>query len=253
MIQGLYTAAAGMVAVEARQSAIANNIANASTPGFKRQEPVQLGFYEVFSQNLRRPFLFTTDPAPAGGVKIVETFTNTAAGALRNTENPLHVALQGPGYFAIDTPNGERYTRDGAFTIDADGHLATKDGSKVQSISGQPIDVSGGTVNIARNGSVTVEGSAAGQIRVIEFEEPTRLLRQGDNLYAASEEVLRRSANAADTTLEQKNLEMSNVNLPQEMTAMMLGLRAYEANSRVIQALDSTIGRLIDQVAMPQV
>lgn len=250
MIQGLYTAAGGMLAVEDRQFSIANNIANAATTGYKRQSPVQLGFYEVFSAKMKRPFHFDAEAAPAGGVKVVETFPDLSGGVLRSTENPLHVALQGPGYFTVDTQNGPRYTRAGDFTTDHMGNLATQEGYPVQSLSGQPISVQGGTVNIDREGRVAVDGAPAGQIRVVEFEAPHRLIREGDSLYAASDQVAQGMA-AANTTVEHKQLEMSNVNLPREMTMMLLGLRAYEANQRVIQAFDSTMGRLIESVGMP--
>jgi len=251
MIQGLYAAASGMLAVEARQDTIANNIANASTVGYRREAPVQLGFYQVFSEILRRPVHFNLEPAPAGGVKLVETFTNALEGILQTTDNPLHMALRGPGYFAVDTPNGERYTRAGDFTVDADGPLATRDGYKVASTTGTPIDARGGVMNVDREGRVRIDGVAAGQIRIIEFETPERLLREGDNLYRASEEVLQRSAVATGTTVEHKQLELSNTSLPLEMTQLMLGLRAYEANQRVIQAIDGTVERLINQVGMP--
>ena len=251
MIQGLYTAASGMMAVEDRQDAIANNIANASTIGFKSHSPVQLGFYQLFSEELKSPSRFDTNPAPAGGVKIVETYNDLAGGVLRTSDNPLHAALQGPGYFAVDTPRGERFTRAGDFMMDAQGRLTTAEGFPVQSVSGQPIDVRGGQVNIDREGRVRVNGQETGQLRVIEFETPERLLREGVNLYAAKEEVLQKSAAAANTIVEQNNLETSNVNLPHEMIQMMLGMRAYEANQRVIQTLNDTVGRLIEQVGMP--
>ncbi|HPO13207.1 MAG TPA: flagellar basal-body rod protein FlgF [Candidatus Hydrogenedentes bacterium] len=251
MIQGLYAAANGMMAVEARQDAIANNIANASTVGFKSVAPVELGFYQTLSQKLQKPFHYDINPAPAGGVKVVETYTNLAAGVVRQSDNPLHIALQGPGYFAVDTAKGERYTRAGDFTCDEQGRLCSSEGYAVQSTSGQPIDVRGGQVNVDREGRVTVDGVEAGIIRVVEFENPERLLREGNNLYAASEEVIQKSAEAANTTVQQNYLEMSNVDLPHEMIVMMLGLRAYEANQRAIEAMDSTMGRLIDQVGMP--
>ncbi len=251
MIQGLYVAATGMMANESRHAAIANNIANAATPGFKSQNPVQLGFYEVFSKKLRHPFIFNRDSAPAGGVKVVETYPDLASGVVRATDNPLNLAINGPGFFAIDTPRGERYTRSGEFTIDAGGQLATLAGDKVQSISGQPIDVRGSQVSIGQDGMVSVDGTPAGQIRLVEFEEPTRLMREGSSLYSASEEVAYRSADAVDTTVRQNYLEMSNVNLPGQMVGMMTGMRAYEANQRVIQTIDATMGRLIEQVGMP--
>ncbi len=251
MLPGLYNAATGMIAAEQRQDIIANNLANASTPGFKRMQPVQLGFYEVFSNKMIHPFHFNREAAPAGGVKGVESFTNLSMGPVRITEDPLSLALRGPGYIVIDTADGERYTRAGQFTIDVDGELSTPEGHKVASASGGPIGVNGEKITISPEGVVTVDGLVAGQIRLREFQNPIRLERTGDNLYLASEEVLAQSAEAADTYLEQGALELSNVQLPVEMGNMMLGLRSYEANQKVIQVIDATIGRLIDQVGSP--
>lgn len=251
MIQGLYSAATGMVAIEDRQSITANNIANASTPGFKRHQSVQLGFYQVFRESQRQPMIHNLEAAPGGGVKNVETFSHLESGVLRNTGNPLNAAIQGPGYFVVDTPRGDRFTRSGDFAVDVEGHLSTPGGFKVQAEGGGPIDVRGGMVNIDQGGAVSVDGIPAGRIRVVEFESPERLLREGDSLYAATEAVRQQMSDGANSSVQQANLEMSNVNLSQEMTGMILGLRAYEANQKVIQTVDATIGRLIDQVAMP--
>ena len=251
MLPGLYNAASGMIAVEKRQDIIANNLANASTPGYKRMQPVQLGFYEVFSQKQIHPFRFDREAAPAGGVKAVESFTNLASGPLRVTEDPLSLALRGPGYIAIETAGGERYTRAGQFSLDVEGYLTTSEGNRVASITGEPISVNGEQIVISAEGLVLVDGIAAGQIRMREFEDPTRLERVGDNLFMASEEVLTQSSEPVDTFLDQGAIELSNVQLPVEMGNMMLGLRAYEANQKVIQAIDATVGRLIDQVGSP--
>ncbi|MBI3117608.1 MAG: flagellar hook-basal body protein [Candidatus Hydrogenedentes bacterium] len=251
MLQGLYTAATGMMAVEARQDIIANNITNAGTPGFKRHTPVQMGFYEVFVNQMRTPAFFNQDTAPGGGVKLLESFPNLAGGALVTTANPLNVGLQGPGFIAVATERGDRYTRNGEFTIDANGDLATATGYKVQGAGGGPIAVGGGLAEIAPDGSVTVNGAIAGQIRLVEFEQPARLLREGDNLFAASDAVRQGMTPATKTQVAPEQLEMSNVSIPQEMVNMMLGMRAYEANQRVIQAFDSTLERLIEQVGTP--
>jgi flagellar basal-body rod protein FlgG len=109
--------------------------------------------------------------------------------------------------------------------------------------------VSGVKITIAQDGTVQVDGAASGQIQIVEFQDPTRLEREGDNLLRASDEVLQQSGAATETALVQGALEMSNVQLPVEMTSMMLGLRAYEANQKVIQAIDGATSRLIDQVA----
>jgi len=251
MLQGLYAAATGIMAVEDQQAVIANNIANASTVGFRRQAPIQKGFYDTFVTELRRPFWFNTQEAPGGGVKVVETFTDVSAGTLTRTEDPLNVALQGPGFVVVDTPNGERFTRSGKFSVDLDGQLATVDGFKVQNADGGGIDVRGGTIEILADGAVNVDGAPTGRIRLVEFEDPHVLTREGHYLYAASDAAAVRSAEAADTQVVQQALEASNVNLPHEMVNMIVGLRAYAANQKVINAMDETVSRLIERVGMP--
>ncbi len=250
MIKGIYSAASGMSAIETRQATIANNIANASTPGFKSSHPVNLGFYDVFMRSPRNPFHYNIEPAPGGGTKVVEIHPDLSAGPLRVTDNPLDLALIGPGYLAVETAQGERYTRHGGLGIDVDGHLATQDGYKVLSDTGAPLDVRGGVVNIGADGEVRVDGIPSGRLRMVEFDEPHRLQRQGAGLYAASEELT--ATPAAATQLEQGALEMSNVNVVAEMMRMILGTRAYEANQRVIATFDDTLGKLIDQVGMPR-
>ncbi len=251
MIQGLYSAATGIVAIEARQAAVANNIANASTVGFKRQNPVQEGFYNYFVTKLKRPFHFNVVSGPGGGAKVVETFSDLSGGIMRKTGDPLNVALQGPGYLVVDTPGGERFTRAGALAIDVDGHLATSDGYKVQNVGGGWIDARGGPVTIDSEGAVSVDGVMMGQMRLVEFEDAHMLTREGYTLLAASDAAMRRSARAANTQVVQEQLEMSNVNLSREMVEMIMGLRAYAANQRVINSVDETMSRLIDQVGSP--
>lgn len=251
MIQGLYTAASGMSAVEAKQSAIANNIANSSTPGYKRAEPILSGFYTEFSRELQQPFHFDISSAPGGGVRVGETFPDLSSGILTESNSALSMALQGPGFFVVDTPSGPRYTRSGAFTVNQQGQLATQEGYPVQSTGGAPIDVRNGAVEVGTDGNVRVDGVAAGQIKLLEFASTRFLKREGNSLFDAPAEQLRNAKPPANTFVQSKTLESSNVNLPKEISAMMLGLRAYEANQKVVQTIDSTMGRLIDQVGFP--
>lgn len=251
MIQGLYTAASGMLAVESKQSAISNNIANASTPGYKRSEPILSGFYSMFSEELRNPFRFDDNSAPGGGVRVGETYPDLSAGVLVETSNPLSMALQGDGFFVVETPNGERYTRSGAFTVNQQGQLSTQEGYPVQGTGGTPIDVRGSNVEVSRDGNVRVDGTVAGQLRLLNFESTRNFKREGSNLFSAPPEALQTATPPTSTFVQGNALENSNVNLPKEISSMMLGLRAYEANQKVVQAIDATMGRLIDQVGFP--
>lgn len=240
-----------MVAIEDRQAIIANNIANASTVGFRRQEAVQTGFHEVFSGKLVGAARFNQSKAPGGGVKIGETFSDTEAGPIVTTDDPLNVALRGPGFLAVDTPQGERFTRAGSFIVDGNGQLATPDGYKVQSSGGGPIELQAGNTVITEDGSIKVNDVTAGQLRLVEFEDPHMLTREGHSLYKASPEATQRSAAATGTTVAGKALEMSNVNLPKEMVSMIAALRAYAASQKVMTAADETMSKIIEQVGMP--
>ncbi|HEO70948.1 MAG TPA: flagellar hook-basal body protein, partial [Candidatus Hydrogenedentes bacterium] len=240
-----------IMTVEERQATVANNIANASTVGFKAFRPVQEGFYSVFESELRRPFHFRTMVGPGGGTRMAGTYSDLKTGVLQKTGDPLNVALQGPGFIAVNTPHGDRFTRAGVFSVNAGGQLVTPDGYVVQSASGDAIDVRGERVNITHEGVVQVDGVSRGRMRVVEFENPHLLMREGYTLYQAPPEAMRRSTAATETEVHQGHLEMANVNLPREMIEMTMGLRTYAANQRVMNAMDETMGQLIERVGSP--
>lgn len=251
MIQGLYAAATGMIALEDRQAVIANNIANASTAGYKRQNAIQEGFNEVFLGKLATPQRLNVERGPGGGLKLIHTYTDLAAGPVAVNGNPLNVALQGPGYLAVETPRGERFTRSGVFTVDADGQLATPEGYKVLDSGGSPIDVSGGAVTFDALGFIYVNNQNAGQLRLLEFADPHYLEREGHNLFALAEGAPDTALPAEQTAVIPGAVEGSNVQLPFEMAQMMWGMRAYNANQKVINSVDETVGRLINDVGAP--
>jgi flagellar basal-body rod protein FlgF len=250
MLKGLYAAATGMMAVEQRQSVIANNISNASTPGFRRQEPLQKGFQGVFLDRLARPGVLGQVSAPGGGSLFVETFMDTRRGAIAATGDPLTVALEGTGFLVVDTPRGERFTRGGNLAIDTSGQLATPDGYKILGTGGAPLSVGGGKLTIGEDGTVYENRQEVGKLRVIEFEDDHMLKLEGESLYRAPDAAKARSTDAVNTRVIHEALEMSNVNLPNEMIGMILGLRAFEANQKYINTIDETMGRLIDQIGM---
>ena len=251
MIQGLYAAASGMLAVEDQQAVIANNIANASTPGFKRQNTVNEGFYTLFLKSSESAAMLDMQKGPGGGVRSGGAYSDFSNGVIAVTGDPFNVGLMGPGFLTVGTDRGERYTRDGRFATDADGQLATLEGAKVLSDAGDPIDVSGGIVEFDPAGNVLVNGAVVGKLAVVEFDEPTRLQREGDGLYVAPDGMEPRTGEEGTTTVVPGALETANVQLPYEMTQMMVGMRAYGAYQRVINSADETMSRLIDQVAMP--
>lgn len=255
MIQGLYAAANGMMAVEDRQSVIANNIANVSTNGFKRQLSVQKGFYGEFLDSNSAARL-DLKVAPGGGLKMSETFTNFAGGGIAQTGNTLDIALLGLGFFHLQGPNGDVYTRNGQFDISPGGLLTAHDGSPVLDVFGDTIDVAGGLTKFDGQGNVYVgnefEGyEIRGRVGIVGFEDPHGLLRLGENRFRAPAAMEGTEFQVEGTEVSWQSVEISNVALPTEMVNLMMALRAYAANQKVLQTIDETSGRFIDQVGSP--
>jgi flagellar basal-body rod protein FlgF len=246
---GFYIAATGMEALQRRQDVLANNIANVSTPGFKAERPITEGFYAELLKSMRGPAFFARYEAPGGGVRLDKTYLAWPPGPLHETGNPLDIALQGNGMLAVQTPQGERFTRNGALTLAADGTLVTKHGFPVLSVAGNPIRIEGGNIVITQEGRVLVNGTEAAQLRLVEATDPQVLIPQGLDLLNAGDTTRLRPAVA--TTVHQGMLENANVNVPKALIELTLAMRAYEANQRVIQAMDGTLGGLIDRVSVP--
>ncbi len=248
MIQGLYAAATGMITIEDQQSVIANNIANSATVGFKRQNATAEGFKQVFLGQAGTAARLNATKAPGGGLRLLSTYTDQQSGPLLATGDPLNIALTGPGFITVTTPDGQRYTRNGAFKVDQDGQLATSDGYKIQGDGGGPITVSGGAVSFDRSGNVLIDNQPVGKLGIVEFADVKALQHDGTNLFASATGT---GTPATNTEVAPGTLEGSNVQLPVEMASMILGLRAYAANQKVISSVDDTLTRLIDDVGTP--
>lgn len=250
MIQGLYAAASGMMAIEDQQAIIANNIANASTPGFKRQNVISEGFYQILQSQTGSAAAFNGSQGPGGGSRIAGSYADWREGTLSTTLDPFNVALTGPGFMTVQTERGDRYTRGGRLKVDEMGQLATSEGQKVIGAGGVPISVPSGIFEVDETGGIFVKGASVGRLQLAEFEDPRLLSREADGLYSADDSDAGLKE-ATDTRVFSGMLELSNVQMPYEMTQMISGLRAYGAYQRVINTSDETLGRLIDQVAMP--
>lgn len=225
MIRALYTAASGLVAQSVKQDVIANNIANAQTAGFKRQRVVS----ESFSQALENQNkMLNTKDRPNYPDSMVQSMSVSASGDLdpsegpiRQTGNKLDFAISGPGEFEISTPNGILQTRNGTFRVNASGELCAADGGKVLGQSG-PIRIPQGEWSITSDGSVISNGSVVDQIKIV-------------------------GAQPGKTELLQGSLEEANVNAVREMVDMITNMRSYEANQKVVQSIDRTLDKLINE------
>lgn len=245
MIKGLYAAASAMLAGINRQQAIAHDVANMDTPGFK-QVMTSLDEFKVTEILKTNPNALSDPVAFLGmlglGVESAQDSTDFSQGGLKQTGNEFDLAIDGAGFFRVKTPNGERYTRDGRFIKDAQGNLTTVDGNLVLNAGGQPIKLPDGEAAVAADGTITVDGAAAGQIGIASFTDPkTQLTRDGDNTFAASG-----APSGTDKGMvAQGYLEMSNANATQLMTQLVEVSRSYEAAQQMVQNQDELLGKTI--------
>lgn len=250
MIRGIYSAASGMVANFRRQQIIANNLANVSTAGFKQDVAAPSDFPDmtVVGQNTRKQL---NDPWDAlgslgSGTELSEIIMDLSQGDLSETGNPLDLAISGPGYFAIQTPAGTYYTRDGAFHRNATGYLVRQDGGFLLGENG-PIQAGYGDILIDGDGTVIVDGQETGRIRLVDFDLQENMVRIG-NSYVAPQNPAAVEMPAAGAALSQGYLERSNVDLTRASVEMMAALRSYEANQRMIVLQDQSLGLTVNEV-----
>lgn len=256
MLRGVYTAASGMLLEGLKTDIVANNLANAATTGYKRQQFSVRAFPDMLLQRINDPVQLgprVVDPRPVigrlgTGAALDEIALEMTPALVRHTGNPLDLAIEGPGFFAVETPAGEiAYTRDGRLRVDPDGFLRTYEGLLVLGADG-PIFVGQTVPMIDDAGQVWVEDQVVGILAVWEFPEPGALARLGDNLVAPT-------AGSGDaflaqaSTIRREHLEGSNVNVVREMVDLITIQRAYEANQKMIQVQDETLGRLINDAA----
>ncbi len=248
MIKGLYAAASAMLANLTRQEALAHNISNLDTPGFK-QVLVSLEDFAHSPVNYppgsnseipRREWFAGTLGL---GVESSPQETDHADGGLKFTGQPYDLAIQGPGFFRVQTPDGERYTRDGRFLRDAQGGLVTVDGYQVLNDGGQPVTLADGELYIAPDGAISVNGQAAGRLGIAYFNDPAaELERDLPNTFRAEGAP----TGQAQGAVQQGYLEMSNANPSQLMTQMVSVSRAYEAAQQMVQVQDELLGQAIN-------
>jgi flagellar basal-body rod protein FlgG len=280
MIRGLYTGASGMNAQQVRLDAISNNLANVDTNGYKRDTAVHKAFAQLLLRRMdddgvmSNPF-GTSDLAPVigklgTGVENNEVFTQFEQGSLKETQSDFDFCVDGKGFMAIQTPQGERYTRNGAFTLGKEGFLETQDGMPVLGEKG-PIKVKANNFQVDKDGNVWINQDfkddpfrlvsreentwdkpfKLDRLKIVDFDKERFLAKQGSSLYADTLEsgpatVMEGSARPK---MVQGFVETSNVNPVLEMVSMIDVNRAYEANQKSIQSEDAMLGKLINEVA----
>ncbi|HUI10277.1 MAG TPA: flagellar basal-body rod protein FlgF [Bacteroidota bacterium] len=243
MIEGIQTAETAMRPKMLRMDIIANNLANVSTTGFKKDE--------LFVRMLNDSAAAQADPAgDVDGLQITQGIDFTE-GSLRQTGNPLDVAIQGRGFFVVDTPDGERYTRSGSFSLSPAGNLITGDGSQVEG-SGGPIRfpdmsrVQRADVSITESGEVMIDKETIGKIRVVDFADTSVLTKESATVFAAPAGTPLIEGPASGSTLKQGFLEESNVDPVHEMIAMTELQRSFDTDQKVLQALDDSVSKSLE-------
>jgi len=255
MIRALYTAASGMMAQETNLDNVANNLANSSTSGFRRR---RVQFEDLVYQNMIMPGAAASQQTTMVAGLQVGLGTRTAAseviqlqGDFNQTGNPLDLTIQGQGFFQVLLPTGETaYTRAGSFHLDAQGNLVTQDGDAIQPAITIP---SGATsVTIAADGTVSVTlpsqtaAQQVGSLQLALFNNPGGLNSTGSNLFlattASGDPIIGTPGGSEGLgSIVQGMLEQSNVSVVDEFVQMIVAQRAYEANSRVVNAADQML------------
>lgn len=259
MLKGLYTAYTGMINEQHRMDTMTNNLANASTVGFKKEGATSQSFDDILTvkikdqsvglQNVQR--IGTNNP----GVKIGENYTDYTQGSFRVTDNTYDLALGGEGFFAIEYTNkaGETstmYTRAGQFTLNRDGYLVNENGDYVLGTQNQRIRLN--TLQdseISSNGTITQNGVEVARIQVTDFEDYNYLEKFGETYYRPVEGARTVQTSA---TVNSGYLEMSNVQVVSEMVNLIAITRAYESNQKIVQTYDDTLDVAVNQLGRVQ-
>ncbi|HLX02114.1 MAG TPA: flagellar hook basal-body protein [Trinickia sp.] len=231
----LMTLATRLISLETqRVESAGRNIANTATPGYKRE----IAFQEVLAEGLPG-----ATPATAA-TAVTRTATDFSAGKLVHTGNPLDISITGPGFFEVLTADGPIYTRAGSFQRDANGRLVTSQGRPLQGKNGDVI-VSQGNWHVERDGTVIDNGNPTSVIRVVRFDDPAKLVRNGDGLYAPNG---MRATDADTIQLAQGFIESSNVSSAADMMQLMEAMRRVEAGQKLVHAYDDMVGNVLQRL-----
>lgn len=251
MVKGLYTASTGMINEQRRVDILSNNLANASTTGYKKEGSTSEAFKDVLAVKIKdssESYLHRRIGTMNMGVKIGEVYTDYSQGSFHETGNTFDLAVSGDGFFAVEftNKNGETstmYTRDGNFITNVKGEVVNKNGDYLMSHTGDRIVVDPTKpVEIDRTGLVRQDGQAIATIALQDFEDYNYLKKYGENYYIPLDGIVEKDATGQ---IYSGYLESSNVQVVQEMVDLISFQRAYETNQKMIQAFDSTLEKAV--------
>lgn len=249
MIRSLNTAKRAMTMEQVRIDALANNLANVNSSGFK-QILTRVAHRDGTSQQIQASSGSRTtaggDWGPVSRADLYHAVDNRP-GPINATGRDTDVAIMGRGFFELDTPEGKLYTRNGSFTLNAQRQLTTPDGLLVQG-EGGPITLAGREFSIANDGTISVDGKVAGRLKLMTFEDPSRLEHVGNSALRNPEDMPATPLPANEIVVAQAHLEGSNVNPIDTLVAMITAQRAFEVQSSVLKTEDEMLSKAVSSL-----
>lgn len=255
MLRGLYTAASGMFAQQRKTDILTNNLANAQTPGFKEDQTSIRAFPEMLLHHIGQDLSGIKSTNPVGsihtGAYLQETLPRFIQGDLNQTGIGTDMALmdvgEGTAFFTIQTGEDIQYTRNGQFTIDAEGLLTTSEGWPVLDVAGNEIRVMSDQFTVDQQGNVEENGTFIAQLAIRSTEEPFGLIKGESGLYRTDgDELLPLAENGYQ--VRQGFIEKSTVDPMRAMTDMLSAYRAFEANQKIVQAYDRSLEKAVNEI-----
>ena len=248
MINGMLEASRGCLKEEIRMDVISNNLANSTGIGFKKD---RISFQQMLNQTEGKEPQEITEEGLQRDPYLVSVDVDMSEGDIQTTGNELDLAITGEGFFKINTPEGIRYTRKGNFTLDSEGNLVTQDGDPVMGKSGTiniPLsDADNSTIVIGDQGTISLDESTIDQIDIVNFDDYSGLVKEEKGLFRNDSDNAEVEINN-DTEVKQGYIELSNVNVAEEMVNMVHSMRAFESYQRAIKAIDELNDKAINQV-----
>ena len=248
MVRGLYLAGTGMLIQRSKMDVITNNITNMDTVGYKKDLLLSRSFEDMLISRMNDPSVVnrTREVGLLGpGVHIDELTTSFAQGTPEQTGRATDLCIVGNGFFVVNTPEGEMYTRAGNVSLDANGYLTDVDGNYVQGVNGN-IQLPSDNFVVTETGEIydlDTETQIAA-LRIVEFQNPQQLRKAGNNMYTGGQ-----PQEAANSQVMQGYLETSNVNIAQEVVDMIVTYRAYESSQQAVKMIDQTLNRAVNDIA----
>ncbi len=243
MIRGFYTAGSGMISQSRKLDVSGSNLSNARTSGYKKSEVTTASFSDKLIMKYEGLSLPSEIGSLSPGTRIDSVSSNLEQGGVIETGNPFNLAIQGEGFFTLTQADGTvGYTRNGEFLLDPQGYITDANGNRLMGENG-PLNTGGRQFSVTSEGDVFVNGTEIGRLSIYNPADPTGMTRQESGLFT---DVSGAGGKAFSGQIAQGSLEMSNVDVMEEMMAIMSSQRAFQACSQVAKMIDSTLAKTVE-------